>query len=282
MNKLEQAANVKSVRAYLEGIGQPVSRVQGYEVVARALGYKSKHVLAQVDKPARGKSKKAGVPESVVIDGTTVLVRKLGDKALSVDQMKALNWEFDFVLPLSLEDAIGDIDRMNEAASLQLTGLDYALEDIGYEHVPGVNYGPGFAAYQVTGCVPSPAELFDFLEDSDLEFYANLLELANRIKSGAQLKVTVSIGGDHEQTVARVNYFTLGLLKAYAEGLGANNDEVNERGQDFVFEGKNSRGTCEWSAGPLYLHQLKYAVKTDPCTWFVSLEQHNVTLQFKD
>jgi hypothetical protein len=45
MSNQEIKASVQAVRSYLEAIGQPIGQVQGYEVVARARGLKSKHVL---------------------------------------------------------------------------------------------------------------------------------------------------------------------------------------------------------------------------------------------
>lgn len=45
MSTQEIKASVQAVRSYLEAIGQPIGQVQGFEVVARARGLKSKHVL---------------------------------------------------------------------------------------------------------------------------------------------------------------------------------------------------------------------------------------------
>lgn len=283
MKKSEQSANVAAVRAYLEGIGHVISSVQGYEVVARSLGHKSKHVLAHLEHSGKGPQPRSttragGLPATVVLEGVIVPVLALDAGPLSVPQMRALNWEFDHIVPIALDD-LWHIDTQNEAASLRLTGSDCALEDIGYEHVPGVIYGSGWAAYRVTGCVTSPEDHFEEVESADDEvFYADLLELANGIVGNAPVTVTLADGQVVTTRVKVVHAGSRQLLQRYARTKGVNNDAFTLHWTDLVFECAEQLSPGLSSVPPFLLHELKYASKTGTRTWHVSRDGGSVML----
>jgi hypothetical protein len=92
MNQQEQKPVVKAIRTYLDGIGHPISQVQGYEVLARALGHKSKHVLST---QAPGEA----------------APRKVSRPAVSVNKLEALSSRFGtelFVECFSLDEFGGE------------------------------------------------------------------------------------------------------------------------------------------------------------------------------
>jgi len=288
MKKPEQAAHVKAICAYLDGIGHPISTVQGYEVLARSLGYKNKHLLAQVDDSVEGThaAKVAkivsvetnGVPPSVDIRGVSVPVMSLTANPLSIEHMKALDWTFDIIVPISLE-ATGNVDAMNDSVSSRITGVDYALCDIGYDHIPGINYGVGWAAYRVNGYVESPEDHFDVVSNENANFYADLLELANCIVGNASLTVAPSGGQGVKEVVYKVNARSKQLLQDYARGNGANNEVMNLYALDNVIECKYV--DHKTSLGDVFfLHELKYAIKVGDRTWNVRKDCVSVTLQF--
>jgi hypothetical protein len=284
MKKPEQSANVSAIRAYLAGLGHPISSVQGYEVLARALGHKSKHVLAQattVAKPSKPQSPNEGVPALVVLNSETVSVLPRGAGPLTISQMQALNWKFNYVVPLALED-LWHVDSKTEAASMRLTGNMDALSDVGFEHVPSINYGFGFVAFRVTGYVVSPEDHFEGVEDADDEaFYADLLELADAIKGNSAVIVSSSDGVAHATNVKTVHAGSLHLLQQYARSKGTNNEAVNSHHLDVVFDIEVQPTDFDNPITPFVLHELKYAAKVSPGTWHVPKNGSSVTLRFK-
>jgi hypothetical protein len=225
----------------------------------------------------------ASLPDSVTIDGVVVQVRKPWQKSLHPKEMEALEYKFDFVLPFSLDETVGFIEAMNEDASHQITGCDYSMEDISYDHVPEVNYGKGFIAMRVTGFVSSPEDLHEAVaEETDDFFFESLQELVKKIVHGAPLTVTVSIGGAHNQHVFNVNSGTLGLFRQYAEGHGANKDDVLLHGAVAVFVCKYSDGSTDSPIYPLLLEDIKGAEKIGADSWNVRTEHHDLILSFKD
>jgi hypothetical protein len=52
MESINQKNRVRAIRQYLAGIAQPITQTQAHELLARALGLKSKHVLAQQTSPS--------------------------------------------------------------------------------------------------------------------------------------------------------------------------------------------------------------------------------------
>lgn len=263
MNRNEQTARVKAVRAYLEGIGMPISSVQAYEVLARSLGLKSKHVLASLaDTPAATQPTEAsaGAPKSIVIDGQTVPVMALTDEPYTVARMRELDWKFDVIVPFAL-DQLDGTDAMNDYASQRITGSDYALESIGYNHVPEVNYGKGWVAYRVTGHVSSPEDIFEEeADDQEAQFYRDLLEMADRIKVDALVTI-VDQGFARAEVIWRVSADAKALLREYARTQGANNEQVNVYGQEPVFESRGREGASKLLIKPVRLMDLKYARK---------------------
>lgn len=289
MNKIEQAARVKALCEYLAAIGHPVSTVQGYEVLARAHGHKNKHVLASASsgKPPRKEKPASALPAFIVMDDEEVPVRPLGSQPYSYAEMVELDWEFDAIIPMPMDQL--DVEGMNDYASKYLTGNEAALEDIGYTHVPEIIYGRDLAAYRVTGSVSSPEDFFEEAQqENDRRFYADLAELVTMLVPGA--KVVLEQDGARRDAVlvglyslsAQPGQSPVALLDKYARTQGANNDEVNEHGADVV--ATLGKETCPGETdiyASLRLSDLKYAVKQAPRTWWMSLgRQSTLTVQF--
>lgn len=159
--KNEQQGRVAQVRSYLQGIGHAISQVQAYEVVARAQGFKNKHVMKAVS--ARPPVAVVTVPTDVEywpIGEDRVLVCALTDEPFTAEQLTSMGGKVDVILGVPLD--LRDVDEFNDHVSMRLTGDEAALEDIRYEHIPEFCYGKGYIAYRVTGQV----SLY-FLESSE-------------------------------------------------------------------------------------------------------------------
>jgi len=279
MKKAQQATRVSAISNYLEGIGHSVSQVQCYEILARALGLKNKHVLAQL---ANDEQSSAGLPTTVVIGDDTVAVRPQDAKPFTIAEMTAMEWSFDFIIPMALED-IEDIEKQNDAASTFLTGNEYALEDLRYEHVPEVLYDKGYVAYRVQAYVSNPEEIFDEVRaEADALFYRELQELANRLEEGATLCFSM-MGVDQPRTILNLNVELVDLLDEYASTDGATNDAVNARGDGIAFELHSLNESVPEAARYVVgvpLSSLKYAQKESDHTWHVSVNNLSAHLSF--
>jgi hypothetical protein len=279
MKKSEQAPRVRAISEYLAGIGHPVSQVQCYEILARALGLKNKHVLAQLDKD---EPQSAQIPTHVVIGQDTVPVRPVGAKPFSIEEMTAMEWTFDFVIPIALDD-LEDIERQNDAASTFLTGSDCALENLRYEHVPEVQYDKGYVAHRVQAYVSNPEDFFEEVQaEADALFYRELQELANRLEEGASLCFSM-MGVDQSRTILNLNVELVNLLEDYASSAGATNDAINARGDAIAFELHSSDESAPEAARyvvSIPLSSLKYAQKESDHTWHVSVNNLSAHLSF--
>lgn len=159
-------ARVNQIREYLASVNSPISQVQAYEVLARALGYKNKHVLAASEHRGPGEespssglvSGPSSLPTVWTKDDLDVPVRALGSAPYSVVELDRQRWQVSAVIavPLDLED----VEQFNDYVSMTLVGNEVALEDIWYDHVPEIVYAKGFAAYHVRGRVSKPEEFF--------------------------------------------------------------------------------------------------------------------------
>lgn len=183
MDKITQKNRVASVREYLAGIGHPVGQTQAYEILARALGHKNKHVLASSVEDATVAPNESASKESAH------RVFMPGDKPLSVQEMRAMGWQFDVVIPVPLDLVPGsELEATNDYASSFITGDMCALEDIQYAHVVESPYPDGFLAFNVRGHVSSPADFFDEeAEYQDALFDAHQVELASRLRLHAKV-----------------------------------------------------------------------------------------------
>jgi hypothetical protein len=277
MKKAQQATRVRAISDYLEGIGHSVTQVQCYEILARALGLKNKHVLAQV---ANAEQSPSGLPTTVVIGEDTVAVRPQDAKPFTIAEMTELEWSFDFVIPIALDD-LEDIEAQNNAASKFLTGDEYALEDLRYEHVPGVQYDKGYVAYRVQAYVSNPEDMFDEVrEAAEAVFYAELQELADRLKEDTQLCFSM-MALDQARVLRNVNPELVDLLKAYAQSAGETNEAVNARGEEIAFElhcFDDSAPEAARYVVSVTLSSLKYASKESDHTWHVSV--NNLSAHF--
>lgn len=280
MQKIEKDARVSAIRSYMQGIGLELSNTQAHEVLARALGLKNKHVLAaQTVKPRAQalsvetinvEARAPGVPAQHL----GVSVQALDAKPFDVERMRQLDWTFDVIVPVPLA-IVGDIERFNDHVSARITGIDAALEDISFEHVPEVVYHNGFVAYRVHGYVSSPADFFDGVAgQEEAQFYDGLRELAVRMQQHSQLTV-LEPGGPILCRIEELNETRLQLILQYAMSLGANNDDVNEVGdQPVAFLRGGSTSLV------LSVDGLKYATRQDSCTWCVTCGQTLYQLAF--
>lgn len=282
MSPNEQASRVKAVRAYLDGIGSPISSVQGYEVLARSLGFKSKHVLASAGGAALSAPVVAPAPAVFNVDGKHIPVMALTDEPFSVARMRELGWTFDVIVPFAL-DQLDSTDSMNDYASQRITGNEAALEDITYNHVPEVIYGKGWVAYRITGYVSSPEDLFEEeAQNQEAQFYLDLRELADRIKGNTEVTI-VDRGHASEQLLWRITAESRRLLQVYAATQGKNNDAVNRSGAEFVFETRaRKRGSALEVLLAVRLMDLKYARKVAQDTFEFDFEGRLITLRFDD
>lgn len=278
MKKTEQATRVRAISAYLEGIGHSVSNVQCYEILARALGLKNKHVLASLGKED-SKATAPGVPATVTLDGTAVPVMPVGAKPYTVEEMKTMDWEFDVIIPLDLDELeAGDIERQNELASEYITGNDCALENIGYDHVPEVCYGKGYVAYRVTGYISEPGTFFSEIQDEeDAQFYAELKEFASLIQEEGAVCVSTS-EGPQSMVIRNVDWTLVDLLTAYAKSAGDNNDEVLAQSSQAVMELHWKHAAAEGIQA--VLGDLKYVSKMSNNEWHLPLHGGSVRLTF--
>lgn len=283
MHKSEQTNRVKAVRDYLAAIGMPVSTTQACEIVARSLGHKNKHTLATSLKSPASSTTRSGLPETVDLDGKPLRVFKLTDEPFSLDEMRAMDWTFDVVVPVAL-DALEDIERMNDSVSQRITGSEFALEGIGFAHLPELNYGAGWVAYRVTASVSEPALYFD--EEEALgtkQFYAGLLELASRLK-GNQDVTFIEDGVSVSLVLWRMHADAIDLLRRYAREEGAEhlNDAINRRGDAWVFEARRAGSSTAEPVTAVALKHLKYATRMSDRSFHFDRDGKSVELIFND
>lgn len=270
MNKSQQRARVDAMRQYLQAIGHPISSNQGYELLARSLGLKSRDVLAA--QASQERTTAPAVPETpantVMLDGKAIPVLPLQGSPLSVAQMQALNWELDAVVPMPVGLGDGeDIDAFNDRASLLLTGNEGALCDIGYEHVPQVTYPKGYIAVRITGSVDAPEECFSEVAEAAYQrFYAGLAALFERIRNQAHCTMRLGKSGSVlDGHLVGVDPQALALLQQYASSKGGNNKALDEL--------TNERRRQVWVAYFLSDdHSLQYALTMDQLKYAEHLE----------
>lgn len=283
MEKTEQTARVTAIRDYLAAVGSPVSSVQAYEVLARALGYKNKHVLNATTRSRRvspdSKGAAIATPATINVDGVDLAVLPLGSKPLSVEQMRELNWSFDLVIPVPLE-RLENVDVLNDYASELVTGNEVALEDLRFEHIAQVNYGQGYVAYRVTAYISSPADFFGEEQDQqEVEFYQSLQELARKLVTGAAVEVTEA-GATKPCKLSYAHDELVCMFHTYATGAGKNNDEMNLHAQDIAVI-LHPHGEPSWTSQiGIALEALKYANKTGDATWQLSDAKRVFELKF--
>jgi len=270
MEKSEQSNRVSQIRSYLQAIGHPVSQVQALEVLARALGMKNKHVLAAFTQPGN-KEDSADAPAAnvsevadfVLINKERVAVMKLTDDAFGVQQMEAMDWSFDVVIPFAL-DQLTNIDEMNDYASTRITGNAFALVVIGFNHCPSVNYGFGWVAYRVTGSISSPESVFEEVADEhSADFYKGLAQLADILRersarNGEARFTVIEDGRPRPLWIHSVDLDMLGLLTQYAASQGGNNDAVNECKERTLFSVRAEGTSADFR---FELGSAKYSVR---------------------
>lgn len=283
MEKTEHNARVAAIRDYLAAVGSPVSSVQAYEVLARALGHKNKHVLNATTRSrhAAPDSKGAGVttPATINVDGVELAVLPIGSKPLSVKRMRELDWNFDLVIPVPLTH-LENIDVINGYASELITGEEAALEDLQFEHIPQVSYGKGYVAYRVTAYISSPADFFEEEQgQQEVEFYQGLQDLASRLEIGA----TVELTEDGMPKTCKLRYAhdeLVFMFNTYATSEGRNNDEMNLHEEDIAVILHHQEEPSWTSQIGISLGSLKYANKCGGETWRLTDKNRVFELKF--
>ena len=265
MNKIQQRERVAAMRDYLAAIGHPISSNQGYELLARSLLLKSRHVLAAIKDEDGGQ-----MPRSIRLGGVEVPILAPNAPPLSVQQMRALNWEIDHIVAAAYTPGQGgDLDAFNDEMSLKLTGNECALEDIAYQTVPAsaVAYPAGFVAVRVTGYVSSPEDFFaDEKTSSEQAHYRGLEALYDEIVNNALCTLTVS---RENQTLSgclsRVDVALMAKLREYANTQGVNNEDINT-----VKDLTAAVFTDGSREVPLKVEDLKYAEASSENYWSLS------------
>jgi hypothetical protein len=271
MNKPDQKQSVKAIRDYLASIGAPISSVQGYEVLARGLGFKNKHVMHAGSEPTSSMRVPGSAKKYMAVDVNNEMVPMFQetDGHYSVEQMNQLRWTFGVVIPVPIE-LWGDIEAKNSYVSEKITGNDCALEDIGYAHITSVNYSAGLVPTYVTGYVSSPKDFFpEIQEDEDKVFYGDLLALMSSIKVGAifeQFKPSTRTSAHSRQkkVIRTVHANTQKLLWTYAKECGQNNEALRSLLDAPVFEAE-----ADGVVSLFTVKALKYATRVGPKSWQV-------------
>lgn len=283
MEKTVRTSRISAISAYLEGIGHKVSTVQAHEVLARALGYKNKHVLASAAKnaPMAPPTLTAEASRTFDVEGTSLQVLSVDQEPLTVTQMRATKWKFDVILPIAIDNLL-DIEMMTNSASKRITGDEGALVDVGFQHVPEVCYGKGWVAYRVSGYVEDPEMFFsEERERAEQVFYSDLLDLADFIKGNAEVSV-LHQGQTTSEVIWRVHAEQRLLLKIYAQERGANNENVNRHAKDLVFETRDAHSQSYEVRHAVRLEDLKHAERTDKNTWSFSTSDAYLHLTFQE
>lgn len=211
----EHKKRIGAVREYLAAIGHPIGQVQGQEVLARALGFKNKHVLAAQASTAATPAAALGTPVGVQ------RVFELDGPPFSYAEMKALGWQFDVVVGAP-RDVLNSGEELIAFLSERVTGDPDALENVYYSFASRC-YDEDHVALQVRGDVSNPDDYFNVECDA-----RSMRQLYRDILAHEDFELTV----DGETRPKRRVYFDtdgLGLLEdivdsaqdipAYRQGL---------------------------------------------------------------
>lgn len=187
MKKHDSKKRVANVRAYLASIGHDISPTQGYEVVARALGLKNKHVLAAQATESEPATPQPTVPASPVETAASPLVFARDRAPLSLREMAECNFQVDVVVPVDMGLLHGgDIEELNDTVSERITGSELGLTDLTFEVFPH-QYSTQEVALRVRAFVDKDAldiadEVWEMLErTAPRQQFVDELERATRI-----------------------------------------------------------------------------------------------------
>lgn len=128
----------------------------------------------------------------------SVRILQFGEK-LTPAEIVEMGYSIDVVIPVDLDTLMEGLEWVNEAVSEDITGIDYALCDIGYEVYPYF-YNSGCVAIRVTGCIEDES-LFE--ADDTNEETSDLARLATEIEEFDRVIVTTDKGS----TVCRIAYY---------------------------------------------------------------------------
>lgn len=218
MSNKENKQYADNVRSYLKGIGHEISASQSYEVVARALGLKNKHVLAGA---TGGTSTEKVASSTRSVSGLKVF--QIDERPFSVREMAERGYDIDVVVPVAMGIIQNDgMDGLNDEVSELITGSICGLQDIAYKVYPHF-YGDDHVAMRVTAQV---GEQLASSEEGDA-FFTQLDDkkrLAGVLKKGHQLKVAQH--ADVPVTTV-IDFVDFNLVKV----LSASSDYVSDDGE---------------------------------------------------
>lgn len=317
MQSQENKGRAQAIQAYLEGIGHPISTVQAHEVLARALGFKNKHVLAQqgdtlpelegfgtrknfskewkdlattavlgdIANPTNADlAPQVVAPEALqtmAIGGTQFEVFPLDRAPFTIAEMQQRDFTFNVVIGVPL-DELEDGERSTEYVSKAICGEENALESVRFKHVPGINYGQDVIAYAISGYISAPEDFFPELEAAaNSRFYASLASLFSKLKAGAELTAQVEGSASQEMTVVSVSLDNLERLRQYAETEGGNNEDINRHCREILLAFKGPGVEHTWQVD---VNHGRYASIVDghSQTWVVFAKDGvNIRLTFK-
>lgn len=270
MNKSQQRERVDAMRSYLEAIGHSISSNQGYELLARGLGLKSRHVLASTDN--ENPSSASTVPASIRIGKETVPVLAHDAPPLTVAQMEAQNWELDYVIAMPYSPGWqSDMGSFNDEASLRLTGNECALSDIGYIQISSTIYPQGFVAVRVFGRVEDPQEFFEEVSEKNRTlFYARLQTLYRTLEEGVACSLQ-EVGSPivERGQLLDINQAMLARLVEYAVTHGQTNEALNAAAEPSLFEAPLAVFNTWDKRITLTVADFKYAELRPDGSWFM-------------
>jgi hypothetical protein len=217
MSNKENKQYADNVRSYLKGIGHEISASQSYEVVARAQGFKNKHVLAGTTVATL--SAKAASPANFVSE---LKVFQIDERPFSVRELAGRGYDIDVVVPVDMGTIQSDgMDGLNDYVSHLITGSICGLQDIGYKVYPHF-YGADHVAMRVTGQV---GEQLASSEEGEA-FFSQLEDkarLADMLQKGRQLVLTPNMDVPESMVI---DFVDSKLVKV----LTASNDYVSDDG----------------------------------------------------
>jgi hypothetical protein len=153
LKEINQAA--RAANKFLKSIEAPVKHSQTLDMVARMCG--KKNHMAHAAAVKANELAASGTNVKTELDGVRIF--QLNEGPLSVAEMTALDWKFDFIVPVN-PYRIGETDELNDEVSEILTGKKCALEDLSFEIVNHF-YNKFHVAVRVTASVENPEWMFD-------------------------------------------------------------------------------------------------------------------------
>lgn len=281
------AQRVTAVEEYLIGIGSELSPVQLHEVVARALGFKNKHLLAAM-MGGKGADRSENPAASATtgtfqVGGKTYPVLPVGHLPYSFEEIKNSGFKVAAIVPVPADifDLSDEIEETLDFVSAALTGSPTILSDVCCRHVPGVDCGEGFVGVLVCAEVEDPDEF----HAKTKAFYGDLNDFLVHLGDGSECAVADVIAdaifSDADSltgaTVARVNQAALSALREYVQSHGARRERY-QRMRDRVVCWMQLAG--DEAPLPLTVGAIGSATRVDQTAWEVYADEVPYSLAF--